>query len=135
MNNTLAFLPGHDFFISTGILSENQMKYIAVVQYSITIIIVITAVFWACNVKKIIFKERKHKVLPLLIFYILAFMNISLRLYSNIWFFDANASFYLSILLQIPTISFLIALGQSWTNIELSLSMSLANSMSRRETV
>ena len=107
----MAFLPGHDFMLAMDLLTESQLKYLAASQYIIALLIVLTSAFWGYNFVTIIIKKRKYKVLPLLVFYVLAFLNLCLRFLTTIWFFDINVSLYFSVVFTVPTISFLIALG------------------------
>ena len=119
----MAFLPGHDELIEEGYFTSDQLKWIAAYQYILMVLTLAMIVWLAINAWKILIKQKKWNVLPLLIFYILAFLLLvidSVKLILSFhWLMNQNVVFFL----YGQTLKFLIGVEQVWINLELIFSI------------
>mmetsp|Transcript_25144 Transcript_25144/g.31544 ORF Transcript_25144/g.31544 Transcript_25144/m.31544 type:complete len:98 (+) Transcript_25144:8-301(+) len=87
----MAILPGHDELAAAGTYSEKQLLWISLSQ-GILILLTILSLLWLCmNVYKILYRQRKWKVLPLVNFYVLAALLILIDLTKVYWFMKFTA--------------------------------------------
>ena len=118
----MSILPLHDRLLDQGIFSKQELAWIAAAQYFMIIISFLTFSWIVVNVWRILIKQRKYKVLPLLSFYTAAALNVILRLVSSIWFFNTVEDHQMTILvMDILATKFMIGIDHTWINIELCL--------------
>ena len=109
-----------DFCDSAGI-PDNEKFWI---EFSITInfpyaIFLLAWLLW--HVWKILYKQRKFKVLPLTTFYILAIANVVAHMYLAVMFAEVLLYGWVVPQLMCQTIMFALTIQQTWVVIELCM--------------
>ena len=66
-------------------LTDSEKAMIATCQYMVTLLILLSLFWLLRNAWVILIKNRKYTVLPLLTFYVLAFLLIVFRIYTEFW--------------------------------------------------
>ena len=85
------------------------------------IVSLLTLTWIFINIQRILIKQRKYKVLPLVSFYTSATLNVFLRLSFVIWYFKIENQQLTIFLLDVIATNFMIGIDQTWINIELCL--------------
>ena len=94
------------------------------------IVYIALTVLVTINIYKFIIKDQKWKIIPLLFFYILAFLAITCRAITEVFYLKMYLSYELwtTILDQVNDISkFSVGLIQAWTMLELTIRMRKLN--------
>ena len=81
----MATLPGYDAFAEENKLSSNSKSCIAASQYIVIVSALLILIWLGYNIVTILGKQRKFRVLPLLVFYTVGTILTLSRLYNAIW--------------------------------------------------
>ena len=81
----MATLPGYDAFAEENNLSSNSKSCIAASQYIVIVSALLILIWLGYNIVTILGKQRKFRVLPLLVFYTVGTILTLSRLYNAIW--------------------------------------------------
>ena len=114
-------LPRHYDIFRNGTFTSQQLVWIAVAQYFMLIVSLVTLSWIFINIWRILIKQRKYKVLPLMSFYTAAVLNVIFRFFYTIWFFSIEDGNLTIFFMEIIMTKFMIGIDQSWINIELCL--------------
>ena len=81
----MIWLPGLDITDNCIQMTEGQAVVTALVSYFTTgcFVLILGLAVW--NTYHFLYKQRKWKVYPLLLFYILSYVDILLRIYHSFW--------------------------------------------------
>ena len=82
----MTFLPYSDELTATGWLTENEQSWLAFLQYLTTGLFLILLGAVCCNFWLFLIRQRRYKIQPLLVFYILAILICLARIHFSFWF-------------------------------------------------
>ena len=119
----MAILPGLDAFAEQYGYSDAQKNWIAASQYLMIALILFVLAWLLYNAWNLLIRRGKYKVVPLIIFYIVAITLVLERLYDHIGFWALITNQRVLPLLMHQTLKFVIGLDQAWVNLELCLSI------------
>ena len=76
----MGLFPYYDYLLNEGVFTKEQLRWIAVTQY-LMIATCVATLAWICyNIVTILYRQRKHRVIPLVNFYALATMLVLFRM-------------------------------------------------------
>ena len=73
-------------FDTESTLSDAQLVWITVFRYTVAGLTLAMSVAVMCNVWWFLVKQKKYRVLPLLVFYVLTVPLLATRFYYTIWY-------------------------------------------------
>ena len=104
--------------------TADEMKWVVAFQMLEASIATITFIFCVFNFWTIIIKQRRCKVVPLVVFYLLAMPLCVVRFYGAIWYFTTIFYYGIFAILEPPTLKAMIGIDQAWIMSELCIRIS-----------
>ena len=115
----MAILPGLDELATQYGYNQVQKRVIAANLYFVFLCGLLVLLWLMRNIWTILVKQGKWKVLPLLIFYIIATTLIVVRLIFTIWHFELINNWNTIFMILPQNLKFLIGINMTWVTLEL----------------
>lgn len=106
-----------------SVLTDKQLLWLTVFLYFAILIFGLQMALTVHNCYAYLYRQRKFKVIPILVFYILTVVLTGLRLFYFLMFYGNLENQYVFAMLGLPLVKINMGLNQCWMLIELTLNV------------
>ena len=126
-------VPYYDEFLSRSLLNKNELFWLSVLIYIATSIYLCQFAMTIYNTYAFLYKQKKYKTVPLLIFYILTYLLTIFRIAFVILTLGNKLNEIIFLNFAMPLTKINMGFNQCWTLVELAIRVHLSLKLGRQE--
>ena len=131
----MAILPWHDKLVKDSVYTEEEMRWLALSQY-VMLLLCLALLGWVLrNIWVILYMQGRFRVLPMLVYYVLATLQIIVRAIFSVWLVPAYFESWLFVLNFPFTAKAAIGFNQTWVISELCLIVRYSISLAKTNII